>query len=101
MDFTWNGSHIHNVGNVLDVISAIETKKEADDFLMTYASNIGGVETAKHNIGWLSAELNDEKRRRVCELFGTVHPVIGNPITVTDKALKDAAGRLMWGSHAN
>jgi hypothetical protein len=72
----WRGVEIHTMGNLMDAITMIKTKEEADEFVVEY-SKVN--EHATTNIGYMLGYLGERERERVARLFTECsHPIFGH-----------------------
>ena len=64
------------MGDLMDAITKIKTKAEADEFMAVYAKEN---EHAAANIGYMLGYLDKASRERLYQLFeGCTHPVFGH-----------------------
>jgi hypothetical protein len=72
----WRGQEIAKMGDLMDAITTIKTKEEADEFVAAY-SKVN--EHATANIGYMLGYLDKESRERLYRLFEECsHPVFGH-----------------------
>jgi hypothetical protein len=84
------------LNEILDSLSKVETKKEADLYFADYVAFIqkdtdikqeAAVRYAKEDIGYYSGYFDKKVFERINELFNTKHPVFGKKYPTLDEAL--------------
>lgn len=92
MDLIWKSKKIEIVRDVLDAMYACANKEEAQEFKTAYAK-VHGMAKAESDLGFLTGEMNDERRHLAYDWFEVFHPIIGicDP---TDDEILDAGARL-------
>ena len=74
--WVWRETEIRTMGDLMDAITKIKTKEEADEFVAAYAKVN---EHAPSNIGYMLGYLDKESRDRLYRLFEECsHPVFGH-----------------------
>ena len=72
----WKDVEIRTMGDLMDAITKIKTKEEADEFMAVYAKEN---EHAASNIGYMLGYLDKVERERLYRLFEECsHPVFGH-----------------------
>jgi len=91
----WKGKELKKIGEIMEAIIAIDTKKEAAKFMKAY----GDVSAhAKENIGYMTGYFNNETASRIKELFLVPHPIFGGDPPTPEQAFK--TGKKLAGRRA-
>ncbi len=91
----WNDTDLDTIGKLLDAITAIPTREEAQRFMAAYRAE--NPLHAAANVGYLAGYCSDETAQRIYDWFEVAHPVFGTYRPTPDEAL--AAGQ-QWGREA-
>jgi hypothetical protein len=83
----WNGSRLATIGELLDAVTAVGSREEAQRFMAAYRAE---TEHADSNIGYIAGYCDPGTARRIRDWFGCAHPVFGTRIPSAEEAF--AAG---------
>jgi hypothetical protein len=84
----WKGAWLDTRGDVVTALDDVYTLADASDFFNVFRLATGVTATqARYSIGYLFGDLPTESRRRLQELFGFMHPFLGNKFDHTPEEL--------------
>lgn len=70
----WRGQTLTTIGDILNVITAIASREDAQEFMRIYSSENSH---AKENIGYIAGYCSREQADRIYDWFDCEHPVFG------------------------
>lgn len=73
----WNGSPLDTVRDLLDAVTSVTSREEAERFMAEYRAEN---EHAGENIGYIAGYCDAETARRIWDWFGCAHPVFGTTV---------------------
>ena len=79
----WKGKDLNTIGDLMT--HGIDTPEEAKEFMRLYEIENPN---AKENIGYLAGYYGTEKKHRIFEWFGVLHPIFGLLDQTPEQALQ-------------
>lgn len=73
--FVWKGRDVATIGDLIDAVSALETREEAQRFIAAYRDADPLV--ADGNAGYVTGYLGASRAEELREWMGTPHPIFG------------------------
>lgn len=74
-EFKWKGRVLHTIGDIMDVVTAIKSREEAQAFMRAYVED--SPMHARGNIGYAVGYHDAKTAERIWDWFECVHPILG------------------------
>lgn len=83
--FLWRGQSLVSVGDIINAVTAIQSREEAQEFMRDYGAHTA---YAKENIGYMAGYMSHDQAQRIYDWFECAHPIFGTKVPTFEEALE-------------